>query len=188
MRYHHGMNQRTNKDLHMEHLYQVALHYYRTEGKWPTVRALRTALRISQKSAMDALKKAKHTVSIDEGIETSGAFAALCIYAGLERDKAIAMLKDLSGREINPQNGNSHLSRQQLRMILALQRPHIDSSKMTKAELLDNIINPAFLQGRSLVGRTLFGNITEECDRIKKAEEGKTGQTDEDAQHRQYIA
>ncbi len=183
MCYHLGMTTHASNDLHEEHLYQAALHYYHTEGKWPTVRGFRTALRTSQKSAMDAIQRAKRTVSIDEGIEESGVFAALCIYAGLEKSEAIDMLRDLSSREISPQNGNTHLSRKELRMILALQRPHIDSSTMTKKQLLDSIINPAFLRGRSLVSRA-FNDIEGDCAKIKDIEAGDTEQIDKGTQHR----
>lgn len=184
MRYHLGMSTHTSNDLHEERLYQTALHFYYTEGRWPTVRALRTALKTSQKSAMDALRRAKRRVSIDEAIEESGVFAALCIYAELEKGEAIDILQDLSRREISPQNGNTHLSRKELRMILALQRPHIDSSTMTKKQLLDSIINPAFLRGRSLVSRA-FNDIEGDCAKIKDIEAGNTEQTDKGTQHRQ---
>lgn len=144
-------------------LLQIVLRYHEEEGTWPTVRQLRKACEVGTNYAAKAIRDAKeHYVA---RIELNPYFAALATaYAvlsekyleatgGSKQAKEMRLgdtpeeirdaLDRLNSRNITPRKHNTQLSILQLRVIMAMQDPTLDTSHMTKAKLLDHIYNPA---------------------------------------------
>ena len=152
-------------------LLQIVLGYHEKKGSWPTVRHLRKALKVGTNYAAKAIRDAKeHYVA---QIELNPYFAALATaYATLSEKYVEATggskqaremrlgdtpeeirdaLDRLNSRYISPRKHNTQLSILQLRMIMAMQDPTLDTSHMTKAKLLDHISDPAVIDFRKRV-------------------------------------
>lgn len=144
-------------------LLQIVLRYHEEKGSWPTVRHLRKACEVGTNYAAKAIRDAKEQYVAQ--IELNPYFAALATaYAtlsekyveatgGSKQAKEMRLgdtpeeirdaLDRLNSRNITPRKHNTQLSILQLRVIMAMQDPTLDTSHMTKAKLLDHIYNPA---------------------------------------------
>lgn len=120
----------------------VVLGYYDKTGKWLSVRRLRDVCNIGTDYAARAIRTAKSRRLKNE-IEKDPYFAALALGMGMTPKQAKDHLDQLQSRNISPKKGNTHLSRSDLAMILGLQCPELDSTSMTKEQMLERITNPA---------------------------------------------
>lgn len=126
-------------------LQSIALTVYDTTGTWPTVRQLKAACGIGTEYARKALASAQDRRTRTD-IDKNPYFAALARALGMDPTEAREHLEQLDRRNISPAKGNTHVSRSDLVMVLALQQPGLDTSDpkiWTKKKLLDHIQNPA---------------------------------------------
>lgn len=143
----------------------VVLGYYDETGKWPPVRSVRAACEVGTDYAAQAIRTAKSRRLKNE-IEKDPYFAALALGMGMTPEQAKDHLDQLKSRNISPQKGNTHLSRSDLAMVLGLQCPELDSTSMTKKQMLERILNPAAHKFREAIDRLSEKKLTQTNRRV----------------------